>query len=69
MFFFVEKPICIFVVHVVAFKDFFCSVIYMVVQDSQKEVLFIYSICGLYSCLKHSQFEYVAGTFVKCQIM
>ena len=60
---------CVFVVHIVKFKHFFGSVVHVVVQYGEQQVLFVNHLRGLYARLEHGQFQYVAGLLVEHELV
>ena len=59
----------IFVVHIVHFQYMFCSVIYLVVQDGEQQVLFVNPCGALDTSFQHRQFQNIAGFFVQYQFV
>ena len=64
-----EQAQNVVVVHVVLFKNLFGSVVYLIVQDGQQQVLLIHTLLSLDACFKHGQLQDVRCPFVQHQLM
>ena len=63
-----EETEYVFVVHVVEFQYLFGSVIYLIVQDGEEQVLFVYALCVLYASLEYGELQDVRCPFVEHQL-
>ena len=60
---------CILVIHIIHFQYYFSSVVHLVVQDGEQQVLLVHTGGALDTCLQHRQFQDIAGFLVKYQFI